>query len=259
MSAAEMADLFAAQPLLEVLALLVAGLLAGFVNVVAGGGSLLSVPLLIFLGLPETVANGTSRLAILAQSTTSVTAFARAGKLDYGLLARLSAPALAGAALGAYGAARMADAEFRAALGAVMLACAALVVVNPRPAAAFARPPRLSRRWVWPALFVIGLYGGAIQAGVGYLILAVLVLVLRIDLVQANVMKVVLVGLYTPLALALFVWQGRVDLWFGLALSAGQALGGFIGAIESLARGERFVRATLALVVVLSGLKLLFD
>src|SRR5687767_434819 len=99
-----MSGLLASTPALQVAALLVVGVAAGFINVVAGGGSLLSLPVLIFLGLPETVANGTSRLAILTQSISAVTAFQRAGRIDRGLLARLSAPALLGALAGAYGA-----------------------------------------------------------------------------------------------------------------------------------------------------------
>lgn len=245
----------------QIVALLLAGVAAGFINVVAGGGSLLTVPLLIFLGLPETTANGTSRIAIITQSLTAVSAFARAGKFDRPLLARFAAPALLGAAIGAFAASRMTDASFRVVLGWVMLGCAAFVVANPKlaPAGAAARPSRLSPRWVWPTLFIVGLYGGAVQAGVGYLILAALVYLLRIDLMQANVMKVVLVGLYTPLALAMFVSQGKVDLWLGLALAVGQALGGWLGAVQALARGERFIRIALAVVVIASALKLLLD
>jgi uncharacterized membrane protein YfcA len=256
-----MSGLLASSPALQVAALLAVGVIAGFVNVVAGGGSLLSLPLLIFLGLPETVANGTTRLAIVTQSITAIAAFRRGGRIDSAWLARLAPPALLGAAAGAYGATQLADDSFRALLGWVMLGCAAFVAIDPRLGSAdpAARAPRRSALWVWPTLFVIGLYGGAVQAGAGYLILAGLVLLLRIDLLEANVLKSVLVGLYTPLALGIFLWQGQVDLWFGVVLSAGQALGGWLGATASMRRGERFVRAMLAAVVVASGLKLLLD
>jgi uncharacterized membrane protein YfcA len=260
LAAFEMSGLLASTPALHAAALLAVGVMAGFVNVAAGGGSLLTVPVMIFLGLPETVANGTSRLAILTQSITATTAFGRAGRIDRGLLWRLGPPALAGASVGAYAATQLSDQSLRAILGWVMLGCAAYVVVNPRlDSAAGARAPRLGPAWVWPTMFVIGVYGGAVQAGVGYLVLAGLVLLLRIDLLSANVLKVVLVGLYTPLALGLFLWHGQVDLWFGLLLSIGQAVGGWLGAAATLKRGETFVRLMLALVVVASGLKLLLD
>jgi hypothetical protein len=173
------------------------------------------------------------------------------------LLKQLAPPALLGALLGASLGAHMPDAGFRSLLGWVMLGCAVLVVLKPG-AGATAERLNLSPGRVWPLLFLIGVYGGLIQASVGYLILAGLTLVLGIGLPQANVMKTVLVAVYTPLALVLFAWNGRVDLWHGAILSAGSALGGWLGAIASLKRGERLIRAMLALVVVASGLKLLF-
>jgi uncharacterized membrane protein YfcA len=255
-----MAELLVSNTSLQLLALLCAGLAAGYVNVVAGGGSLLTVPLLIFLGLPETVANGTSRVAILTQSISAMYAFARAGKIDGALVRRLSPPAALGALVGAYIAANLPDASFRALFGWVMLACAALVVVNPklggRRSEGAPVPQRVASITI-PAMFAIGIYAGAIQASVGYLWLAALLLLLRMDLVQANVMKTVMTAVCTVPALAVFVWQGKVDFRIGLALALGQALGAWLGAAATLARGERFIRAMLGFVVLVSGLKLL--
>jgi uncharacterized protein len=258
---AAMGDLFVSNTSLQALVLLLAGAAAGYVNVVAGGGSLLTVPLLIFLGLPETVANGTSRVAILTQSISAMIAFARAGRLDQPLIRRLAAPAAAGAMLGAYVATQLADAIFRSIFGWVMLVCAGLVVVNPQlgdarsPGAA--RPPPRSALLVLPAVFAVGVYAGAIQASVGYLWLAALLVLLRLDLVDANVMKTVLTAVCSLPALAIFAWQGKVHLAFGVLLSIGQAAGAWLGATAMLRRGERFIRAVLAAVVLVSALKLL--
>lgn len=241
---------------LYVIALLLAGAVSGFLNVVAGGGSLITVPLLIFLGLPETTANGTSRLAIFVQCIPALVTYRRAGQLDTALLYKLGPPALAGALIGALVGARLPDAGFRTLLGAVMLACAVLVVLKP-PSPARAAEPRLSAARVMPLLFAIGLYGGLVQASVGYLILAALTFALGLSLQAANVMKTVLVALYTPLAIGVFAAHGRIDLYAGALLSVGSALGGWLGAQEALRRGERFIRVVLALVVLASGLKLL--
>jgi len=241
---------------LYVLALLLGGAASGFLNVVAGGGSLITVPLLIFLGLPETTANGTSRLAIFVQCIPALITYRRAGQLDVTLLRKLGPPAVAGAALGALVGARLPDAGFRALLGAVMLACAVLVVVKPKLRAADAEP-RLSATRVVPLLSAIGLYGGLVQASVGYLILAALTFGLGLALQAANVMKTVLVALYTPLAIAVFAAHGRIDLQSGAILCVGSALGGWLGANAALRRGERFIRVVLAIVVLASGLKLL--
>jgi len=243
---------------LQVIALLAAGLASGFINVVAGGGSLITLPLLIFLGLPETTANGTSRLAIIVQSVTATLAFKRAGQLDMELVGRLAPPALIGAVIGALLGVRLSDAGFRTLLGIVMLGCAVLVVLRPGSGAT-AAAPKLTPQRVWPVLFAIGLYGGLVQAGVGYLILAGLTIVLGLGLQPANVLKTVLVAIYTPLAFAVFLWNGQIDLWSGTILSVGSALGGWIGVSVALKRGEQLIRISLAVVVLASGLKLLLS
>lgn len=242
------------------LALIATGFAAGFVNVIAGGGSLLTVPLLIFLGLPESTANGTSRLAVFVQNAVALLRYRREGRLDLALAARFALPAIAGAAVGAAAATRISDAAFRTVLAWVMLGCALLVAFEPKLARmrrAHTNGPTPSAARVWPTLFVIGLYGGLVQAGVGYLILAGLTLLLGVDLVEANIQKVAIVFIYTPIAFAVFSSDGLVAWWPAIVLSLGQALGGWIGAQEALRRGERFIRALLVVVVVLSAVKLL--
>lgn len=245
-------------------ALFAVGGVAGFVNVVAGGGSLLTMPLLIFLGLPEGVANGTTRVAILVQNTTAVLRYRRAGRLDLGAAARLCVPGLLGALCGAMAAVAIGDDGFRHVLGWVMLGCALLVVVNP----AFGKgdPPAdgqaardgtgldsVSALRVWGVMLLVGFYGGLVQAGVGYLILFGLTFLLRMPLLQANIMKVVIVLCYTPIALGIFIWQDMVAWVPGLCLAAGQALGAGLGTAAALRRGAGLIRAMLAVVVILSA------
>jgi len=243
---------------LGVLLLFVVGIAAGFANVVAGGGSLLSVPLLVFLGLPEGVANGTSRIAILAQNVVATLRYRRQGQLDGRLAGRMVAPVLLGAGLGAWWATQLDDASFRTLFGWVMLGCAALIAVNPKPGAGSGVAPGApSAARVWPVLFGIGLYGGLIQAGVGYLILAALPLWLGCSLVQANVLKVVIVGVYTPIALLVFWYEDQLALWPGLWLTLGQSFGAWLGVQEVVRRGEKLIRVMLLLSVLLGAAHLL--
>jgi uncharacterized membrane protein YfcA len=240
----------------KVLALAGAGFVAGFVNVVAGGGSLLVMPLLVFLGVPEGTANGTTRVAIFVQNAVAAVAYGRRGELDFGMAKKLVPPAMLGALAGGLIGVRLSDAGVRVLLGWVMLGCAALAVWNPRPAA---RAPAHGWLRVWPLMLGVGLYGGLIQAGVGYLILAGLTLVASVPLLQANIQKVVLVFAYTPIALLVFSSEGKVDYVLGAVLALGQALGGWFGALAALERGERLIRALLVLAVLASALKLLLD
>jgi uncharacterized membrane protein YfcA len=239
------------------------GMLAGYLNVVAGGGSLLAMPLLIFLGLPEGVANATSRVAIFSQSITAVAKYRSAGRISWELTRKLVPPTLIGAISGALVVTRVSDATFRSILAWVMLACAAAVCMEPfvmrrRRESMPVGLPSLPAKTVWPTMLIVGFYGGMVQAGMGYVQLAGLVLVLGLRLADANVMKMVLVFAYCPLVLAVFVRQDLVHWPFGLIMAVGQALGAWLGAAAALKRGENFVRGVLAAAVLLTATKLLW-
>jgi len=245
---------------LEAVALLVAaGLVAGVVNTLAGGGSLLTLPALIFVGLPAGVANGTNRVAVLVQSATASAGFRRGGALDLKRATLLLLPSLAGAAVGAALAVRVPDDAMQRVIAVSLLVFLVPVLVKPdvwlhgRPGAFSGRPPV----WMYPALFAVGVYGGFLQAGVGFLILAVLVLGGGLDLVRANGVKVYLVAGYTVLALAIFLASGQVEWRSGIALAAGNGVGGWLGARMALRRGAGFVRAVLVVAVLASAAKLL--
>jgi len=239
------------------------GMLAGYLNVVAGGGSLLAMPLLIFLGLPEGVANGTSRVAIFTQALTAIAKYRSAGRLDWGLARVLVPPTLIGAVAGAFAATWVSDALFRSILAWVMLGCAAAVCLEPillrnRRASLPDLHPLPGASKVWPTMLIVGFYGGMVQAGMGYVQLAGLVMVLGLRLTDANIMKMVLVFAYCPLVLTVFVAKGFVHWPFGLIMAVGQALGAWLGASAALRRGENFVRAVLAAAVLLTATKLLW-
>ena len=235
------------------------GSVAGFLNVIAGGGSLITMPLLIFLGLPSTSAIGTIRLAIFVQSVTATVHYHRSGAIDWKSIPRLAIPICLGAAAGALAVTRMEDTNFRSILGWVTLAAGALVVVdwtkrfeNRRP------PPNATRRsLLWLALLLVGAYAGFVQAGVGYLFLAALVYGAHLSLVQANVTKAVLVLMLTPITLLVFGLNSQIHWGYAVVLTLGQALGAYLGATANLRAGGRWIRPILAVVVVAGAVKLL--
>ena len=242
---------------LHLLALLAAGTAAGFINILAGGGSLLTMPLLIFFGLPDVTANGTIRVGILLQNAAAFWRYRKAGVVDGGLASKLLPPGLLGAAMGALLASHLDDSGFRVLLSGVMLICAVLVVINPIRADDNAPSQlKLTPLRVWAVLLVAGFYGGLIQAGVGYLFLAGFTFVLGFDLVKANVWKVIVVGSYTPIALGVFVFNGKVDWVYGGVLAVGQMLGATLGASQALKRGAGLIRVFLVVAVVASATKL---
>lgn len=243
-------------------ALLVAtGAVAGTLNVLAGGGSLLTLPVLIFLGLPPTVANGTNRVAILVQNVGAAASFRRHGLLDAPWLRLAVPPALLGAVVGVWMGVRIGDVAFQRTLAGVMVAVGIWTLWNPvKPAVdTDAGPPArpLHRALLAGGFFVVGVYGGFIQAGVGFIILALLAAG-GVDLVRGNALKVALVLVFTPLALAGFALNGLVDWALGLSLALGNLLGGLLGVRLNVLKGSSWVRRVVVLAVLVFAVRLWF-
>ena len=239
--------------------LLTAGFACGLINVLAGSGSLLTLPLLIYMGLPAPVANATNRVAILLQNVVGVESYRRAGVLEPRRLPLLLVPSIAGALVGARIAVDIDEELLRRTLGALMVVMAVVLFARPRRWLEGAgRGARQASGWLLaPLFFVIGAYGGFIQAGVGIFLLAGLVLGAGYDVVRANAVKVLLVLCYTVFALALFAYHGQVNWSFGLVLAVGNMAGAWVGVRLALERGAEFVRWVLIAVVLATGLHLM--
>ena len=109
--------------------------------------------------------------------------------------------------------------------------------------------------WLGAAFFLVGIYGGFIQAGVGFLILAVTTLA-GLDLVRGNALKVFCVLLFTPVSLALFAWQGTIAWAEGLSLAVGTVLGGQLGVRMTVLKGHRWVKAVVTATVMIFAVRL---
>jgi len=235
-----------------------AGILAGFINTLAGGGSLLTLPILIFLGLPTAVANGTNRIAIVAQCAFAVAGFKKKGVSNFKLSLLLSTPAIIGAIIGAYFAVDISDVLFRRVLAVIMLLVLGLILWNPRQDGG-SNSNSLGRRQLITAMtvfFFIGIYGGFIQVGVGFIIIAALTTITKFNLVVTNSHKVFIAGIYTIFALIVFAFNGKVCWEIGLCLAAGMGLGGWIGSHWAVKKGERWIRVVLTICVIAMVIKL---
>ena len=240
-------------------ALSATGVVAGFLNVLAGGGSLLTLPLLIFLGLPATEANGTNRIAILVQNFFAVTGFRRSGVFPWRLALLCAAPALAGSLIGANWAVDIDEALFRRLLALVMLGVLLFMAVDPvkrlGPREIAMTPLRVAVLLL--TFFVIGIYGGFIQGGVGFLIISAL-LVHGLDLVRINALKVMVILFFTITALGVFIANGQVNYGLGLVLAAGNAAGGWFASHLAVKKGHDWIKRILTLVLVAMAVKLLW-
>jgi uncharacterized protein len=218
------------------------GLVSGFLNVLAAGGSFLTLPLLLFLGLPASIANGTNRVGVLAQNIGGVWGFHRHDVIEWRWALTVSAIGVVGAAIGAWAAIGISDLAFRRVLSILMLA-ATLITLGLRRFSDTApgRPRRSPLHWTMiTGFFIVGLYGGFIQAGVGFLILA-MTTIAGMDLVRGNAVKVLTVMLLTLLSLAIFAGTGNVNWPLGLALAAGNLAGASMGVRFAVLRGHRWL------------------
>jgi uncharacterized membrane protein YfcA len=245
-------------PWLDVALLLAVGVIAGVINTMAGGGSLLVLPILIGLGLPAGVANGSSRLAVATQSAAAAATFHRRGVRAHQLSARLAGPMIGGALLGSWLATLLDDWLFRLLLGVLLLVWAVILVVQPDR---FLRAPEQEREPTatsYVLAVLVGIYGGALQAAVGFLLIALLSGQLGYDLVRANSVKVTLVLAYTLVALPVFVLADQVAWVPAIVLAIGTIGGAWLGARWQLEKGSAVVRWFVLVMVVISGLAMLW-
>jgi len=245
---------------LDIIFILLAGLCAGFINVFAGGGSLISLPILIFLGLPSSIANGTNRVAIFFESLSGNLGYRSKGikppmpfSLWMGLLA------FPGALIGAGLSVKLDDALFNKILAVVMIMIVIITLFKPFSKKKTASKKLLTRkRQIISGVlfFLIGIYGGFIQAGIGYLIIATLTTVPKFSLFKTNVTKLLVVFIYNLGSLLIFIIDDKIYWIVGLTLAIGNSTGAFIGSRLALKIDEKWIKRFILITVFCLSVKL---
>jgi uncharacterized membrane protein YfcA len=245
--------------MLELILLVITGIATGFLNVMAGGGSMLSVPILIFLGVPGTVANGTNRIALLPQNISAVIAFYRKGFANFKLSLSLGACTIPGTLIGASLATKIPNDQFNNLLAIIMVMVLIVMALPQAKTIDVNQTPSRNRLIAGHALMaLIGFWGGFIHIGVGFLLMPVLNRVMQLDLITTNAHKVFIVLCYTSVALTVFASQLELVWKFGVALGIGTWIGAWIAANVQVKRGIGAIKVTLNVVIVAFIVKLLF-
>jgi uncharacterized protein len=237
-------------------ALFIVGFISGVINAIAAGGSFLTLPLLLFLGLPATLANGTNRVGVLGQNVSAVVGFHRHRMLPIKWALGVSVPAVSGAALGVWAAITVPDFAFRRILSIVMLVMTLGTLLHRSMKGEPRHEPQ--RPWHWSMLlgfFFVGVYGGFLQAGVGFLVLA-MTSVAGLDMVRGNAVKVFTVMLLTTLSLSVFASTGNVDWLAGMALGMGNVLGAMVGVRVAVLKGHKWLEHVVSVTVVVFAILL---
>lgn len=243
----------------EIILLILVGVIAGFINTIAGGGSLLTVPFLIELGLLPTVANATNRVAIVIQNIFAVTGFRSKGVSSFSYSIWLGISAAIGAFLGAKIAVEIDEETFKKVLAIVMIIVIFLTIFKPFGKNEQSEDLSLKRKIIGTVIFFfLGIYGGFIQAGIGFLIIATLTGVNHFNLAKSNAVKVFVALMYTLTAVIYFAIEGKINWQYGLTLSVGNSIGAWISSRWSVEAGDKYVRWFLIITVFALAIKLWF-
>jgi len=244
----------------QLIIIVIAGIATGIINTLAGSGSLITLPIFIFLcGLDAQMANGTNRVGVLVQTIVAIFTFRKHGNLPLKGVGWLLLAIVPGAMLGAWLSTKLSNDALYQAIGFLMVFMLFIIFLKPK-------------RWLKPSeateqnnkkpitlvvFFFIGLYGGFIQAGVGIFLIAALVLMTNYDLVKGNGIKLLLVAIFNIPALIYFQSEGLIHWEYGLIMAAAQAVGAYIGAIfaNRFPRANSYIRYLLIIIVVASASK----
>ncbi len=244
-------------------ALALVGCVAGVINVLAGGGSLLIMPTMrLLIGLGGSEVNGTARVGILIQNISAIAGFRKKGFSEFRLSLSLAGCAIPGAVAGALVAADLRDAMFDRVLAGIMICV--LILMSRKGSSKSSDTVEVGekpRRLLAGHLLMVaaGFYGGFIQAGVGFVLVPILNRVMGMDLVRVNMHKVFVIGVYMVPALVVFAYNGQVRWVYGLVLAVGTAAGGWIGSNIAVNKGEKVIRWVFNIALVGLAIKLLFQ
>ncbi|MFN8241583.1 MAG: sulfite exporter TauE/SafE family protein [Bacteroidales bacterium] len=235
--------------------LIAAGIVAGFINTVAGSGSLITLPLLMFIGLPANIANATNRVGILLQSAVGSAGFRQKDVFRFREGLWLALPATAGSLIGAIAAVKINTRAMEIIIGILLFFMFFIVLYKPekwiteKERVIDTRP----KFWQLAIFFLIGLYGGFIQVGVGFLLLAGLVFGTGVNITKANALKVLIVFVYTIAAVMVFIFSKQINYPLALTLAAGSMIGAWLATRFALKHGPAIVRIVLLVTVFASA------
>lgn len=237
-----------------VVVLIISGLLVGFINTLAGGGTIISITLFMTLGLPPIVANGTNRIGIFLQTLTAVFFYQKNKILDIRNSLKYALPVVLGSIIGGNLAISINETIFNFFLIGILLFITGLIIFKPKIWIE-GNPEKIIRPMTflqWIIFFVIGIYGGFIHVGIGYFLIAAIVLMCGYNLLKTNAIKNLIVLLYIPVSLIPFILNGQIRYDYGLIHAIGNVIGAYVASRWATKFGSKFIRYILITLLIVS-------
>jgi uncharacterized protein len=236
-----------------------AGFVSSFINIMAGGGSALTLGVMMLLGVDASSANGANRVGLLVQNLVGVAAYQKEERAHFKESLTLCLWTIPGAVIGAVSAIKISNVVFEKILACVMILIILTLFFPKAQGAASVENNKATRRLLYPTLFLIGFYGGFIQAGVGILIMAAFRHLRSMELVKVNFYKIVIILGYTIPVLLLFGLTKHIHWMSAGTLAVGSSLGAWASVKISLKKGEKAIQMILGVAILLMALKFLFN
>lgn len=241
----------------KIIILFTSGLISGLINTVAGGGSLITLPIMIFLGIPPTIANGTNRVQLIFQNIFAVYGFKTKGISNFEFSSFLAFSALIGSIFGAYIAIDFPEELFKKLLSIIMLLVLVSIFYNSNNLSEISS--KIKNKWASIILFFfIGVYGGFIHAGVGFLMLVVLTKINKIKISHSNSIKVFVALIFSTTAILVFIAEEKINWIYGINLGIGSAIGGWIASRWSYDKSDKTLKYILSIIIFGMSIKLWF-
>ena len=242
----------------QVITLLVfSGIIVGIINTLAGGGTILTITMFTSMGLPITMANGTNRIAVVLQNLTSSLTFIKKRMLDVKAGLLLSIPTVVGNILGSMLAMRLDEVIFKWCMGVVLAIILIYMIFDRHKTHIHGGHSLKLNPWHYVWFFLIGFYGGYIYIGLGYLVLAITIWTLNLDIITADILKGFVIFVSSPFSMLVFMYNDQVDYAYGLLHGLGNIIGAFLASHYAIGWGVRFVRIFTIVVVVICFMDLL--
>lgn len=246
---------------LTIFLLILGGILCGVVNVIGGGGSLLALPILMSLGLPANVANGTNRIAIICQDASSLLTFRKQHISPWKESFKISLPVILGALAGAWVATQFLSETLMNILILILVLFMIMLIVFKKNAWSNVSGTKVNFKMTLSTFLLFlatGFYGGFIQAGFTYLVMAALILKIGNNMITSDAIKMFVNLLITPFALFVFIYHNQVDWSYGFIMGIGGVIGGYLGSRFVVKWNPVLIRWILLILLALSGLYIVF-